>query len=153
MQDVKTGIPQGSPISPILFLIYIRHLFPQIKIKFSDMQKPSYIDDVALYITGKTAQENTQKLQTVTQTVFSWAQENAVQFDDSKSELIHFSRARKMLDNSIILLNNTEIKPVKEVKWLGIWLDRKLSFKTHVQKKVQAATRTLHLIHRLLNTE
>ena len=117
------------------------------------LTKPSYIDDVALYVTGKTAKENSEILQEVTKTVFAWAEVNAVQFDDSKSELIHFCKSRKEPTAEITLPNNTVIKPASQVKWLGIWLDRKLTFKAHVQKKVTAATRVLHLIHRLMNSE
>ncbi len=44
-----------------------------------------------------------------------------------------------------------EAKPT--VKWLGIWLDSKLNFKEHVEKKVAQATRIFHQIKRLSNTE
>ena len=71
IQDIKIEIPQGSPILPILFLIYIRFLFPKIKAKFSEVQKPSYIDDVALYISGKTVEENAKVLQEAAKTVFT----------------------------------------------------------------------------------
>ena len=85
-------------------------MFPKIKAKFSEVQKPSYINDVALYILGKTAEENAKVLQEAAKTVFTWAEENAVQFDDSKSELIHFFRARRELTAEITLLNKIVIK-------------------------------------------
>ena len=67
--------------------------------------------------------------------------------------MIHFSRARGESTAKITLLNKTVIKLSTLVKWLEVWLKRKLSFKTHVQKKVSAATKVLHSIHRLLNSE
>ncbi len=152
-QSVNSGIPQGSPISPILFLIYIRFLFDRIKRKHQNVKLPSYIDDVALIVEGKTAEENCKFLEQITKTTFQWATENAVTFDDSKSELIHFQKGKSEPTASVTLPNNTVINPSKSVRWLGIWFDRKMSFKTHVQKKIASATRTLHLLHRLLNSE
>ena len=116
IQDIKIEISQGSLISPILFLIYIRFLFSKIKVKFSEVQKPSYIDDVTLYISGKTAEENAKVLQEAAKTKFTWAKENAVQFNDSKFELIHFSKARRELTAEITLLNKTVIKLSTQVK-------------------------------------
>ena len=92
-------------------------------------------------------------LEEAVQTAFQWADENAVKFDDNKSELIHFQRQRRPALETITLPNETVISPAETVRWLGVWLDRKLNFKTHVQKKTAAATRTLHLINRLLNSE
>ena len=75
---------------------------------------------MTLYTAGTSAQQNCLKLQEAAQTVFLWAAENAVQFDDSKSELIHFTKQRKLPEDSVTLSNGTIIKSVKEVKWLGI---------------------------------
>ena len=152
-KEITTGIPQGSPISPILFLIYIRYLFPKIRAKFGNLQSPSYIDDVALYIEGKNIDKNVKMLENAAKIAFTWAKNNAVQFDDSKSELIHFGSHKAAPDQTITLPNNTVIKPKTCVRWLGVWLDRKLKFKVHVQTKIATATRTLHSLFRLMNSE
>ena len=102
---------------------------------------------------GKSAKKNCKTFENVTKTVFSWAEENAVTFDDSKTELIHFNKGINSANDTVTLPNNTIVKPTETVRWLGIWFDRKLTFKTHVQKKIASATRTLHLLHRLMNSE
>ncbi len=96
LKEIETGISQGSLISPILFLIYIRFLFPKIRAKIDDLHASSYIDDVALYVEGKNIKENAKKLEKAAKIAFTWANENAVQFDDSKSELIHFDSQKKI---------------------------------------------------------
>src|SRR5213078_4200414 len=80
--------------------------------------------------------------------------QNNIQFDMEKTELIHFHS--KKIDNYqdyIIQIGNIQIEPKSLVKWLGIWLDSKLNFKEHVEKKIASATRILHQASRLSNTE
>jgi len=76
-----------------------------------------------------------------------------VQFNDSKSELIHFESHKTTLNQMIILLNNMIIKSKTCVWWLKVWLNRKLNFKVHVQMKIVTVTRTLHSLFRLMNSE
>ena len=69
-----------------------------------------------------------------------------------KTELIHFNHSKESLKCSVKIMN-TSIFPKEIVKWLGIWFDRKLSFKTHVEKRIAAASRMFYSISRLANTE
>ena len=53
----------------------------------------------------------------------------------------------------LTLPNGTIIKPSTVVRWLGVFLDRKLSFKAHVDKKIASASRALQMASRLKNSE
>jgi ribonuclease HI len=149
---INIGIPQGSPVSPILFLIYIQALFKEIKsVQF---RIPSYIDDIGIITTGKNAAENCKKLNTVVGKIFNWANQNATAFDKDKTELIHFfEKIEDTTGKTVTLPDRTIVIPKKEVKWLGIWFDKSLTFKTHVEKRLALATRTLHNIIRLSGSE
>ncbi len=152
-KKISTEISQDSFISLILFLIYIRYLFSKIRAKFENLQSLSYIDDVTLYIEGRNIDKNVKMLENAAKIAFTWAENNAVQFDDSKSELIHFESHKTTLNQMIILLNNTIIKSKTCVQWLKVWLNRKLNFKVYVQTKIATVTRTLHSLFRLMNSE
>ncbi len=84
---------------------------------------------------------------------FTWAENNAVQFNDLKSELIHFESYKTTLNQMIILLNNMIIKSKTCVQWLEVWLNQKLNFKVYVQTKIATVTRMLHSLFKLMNNE
>ena len=136
-------------------MIYIRFLFPGLKAAVPEAAAtvPSFIDDVAIYVESKTVANNIELLTKIVQCAFQWADNNSVQFDDSKTELIHFKTSRKPSCDLMILLNGIMVRPKRELRWLGVWLDRKLNFKGYVQKKVASATSAMHMLLRLLRSE
>ena len=140
-------------ISLILFLIYIRYLFSKIRAKIKNLQSLSYIDDVALYMKRKNIDKNVKMLKNAAKIAFTWAKKNAVQFNDSKSELIHFESHKTTLNQMIILLNNMIIKSKTCIWWLEVWQNWKLNFKVHMQTKIITVTKTLHLLFKLMNNE
>jgi len=149
---IETGIPQGSPVSPILFLIYIKFLFKEIDIdKEFKLSIPSYMDDIAILASSRDLEMNCKILQRIANKLIEWGLLNCIEFDKDKTELIHFYKGYIEEDKSLILSNTTAILPKTEVKWLGIWFDRKLSFKTHIDKVLAKANRVYHQIYRLAN--
>ena len=61
--SIKIGIPQGSPVSSILFLIYIRNIFPEINIMH--IRSPSYIDDIILSYASNSIKNNYKMLKLI----------------------------------------------------------------------------------------
>ncbi len=70
-KEIFTEILQESSISLILFLIYIWHLFSKIRARIENLQRLSYIDDIALYIKGKSIDKNVKKLKKMTKIAFT----------------------------------------------------------------------------------
>ena len=91
-------------------------------------------------------------MQNSVEKLIEWGQNNHIEFDMKKTELIHFDHANRSLNESVKIKEFT-IKPKEVVKWLGIWFDRKLSFKIHVEKRIASASRMFYAISRLANTE
>ena len=104
-KPIATGIPQGSPISPILFLIYIRNLFQPGQSTFL-----SYIDDITLTVSSTSWKKNAKTLELEASKIYDLAAQNSIQFDLSKTELLHWSKAKSARKHALILPNNKRIK-------------------------------------------
>ena len=79
-----------------------------------------------------------------------------MQFDVDKIELIHFHSKRSLnLKDELysVKIGETIFQPKELIKYLGIWLDSKFTFKAHVEKKIVLAQRAFMQIERLSNTE
>lgn len=138
--SLSCGTPQGSPISPIIFMLY---LSPLLRLGEED-RRFGYADDVATLATGTTAASAAQRLQKEIDLSLSWGAANMISFDPAKAELILFYRKdEQVLDFPTILLGDTPIKLQNTIRWLGVFLDSKLTFKRHVRnwssKALQAA--------------
>lgn len=152
-QSIKCGLPQGSPVSPILFMLYISPLF-----KIDGMRKSfGYADDVAILETSPSLEENSARIGTTINRALDWGKSEGVTFDPSKSELIHFSRKRKDKNNNPPVLTNefpiTANLKQPYVKWLGIHFDRKLTFKEHACIQAAKALRVVKALRSMGNTE
>ena len=151
-RQIKIDISQKSSISSILFFIYIRFLFSKIRIKIR-ISSFNFIDDIQINVSSKNIENNDKTLIKIIKIAFSWTDANAIQFDNSKFELIHFESKKIMSINSIILSNETVLNLQNMIKWLKIWIDRKLTFTTHVEKRLIFAIKIFHSISRLQNFE
>jgi ribonuclease HI len=141
---ILTGIPQGSPISPILFLIYIRDLFKSTAIKTL-----SYMDDISLTASSKSFKNNIKILEREARDIIELGKEYAIKFDIEKTELIHFNCGKSSLH--LTLPNEAIVAPSKLVRWLGIHLDSNLKFKEHIAIRTSLAKQAFYRLNRLSN--
>lgn len=147
---IETGIPQGSPVSPILFLIYINGVFEKVTESCPAITSLSFVDDLSFIASGHSVKELAKILGQVAAVVLDWGKSNAVTYDVAKTEAVLFSKAhRQRLNKQItgvhIKIEAEKIKFNKEAtQWLGIWLDSQLKFSAHVNEKLQR-TRTAEI--------
>jgi hypothetical protein len=149
-QPISTGIPQGSPILSILFLIYIKELFPSISTSIW-----SYIDDIVLVTSSTSLKKNCKILEREASKLYTLGEASSIEFDLAKTELIHFFGGKQATTetNSVNLPNNQSIQPSKVVKWLGIWFDNTLRFNKHISIRISQAKSAFLRANRLANTE
>lgn len=134
------GIPQGSPLSPILYCFYNASLVESIISKKGGSL--GFIDDFTAWRTGSDRVETTEKLQNeVLQVAERWSAESGATFEASKTGSIHFERSSvdEQARPSLRFLGS-EIRPQDKIKILGVVLDKKLKMTAHIDKIVTSAT-------------
>lgn len=166
---VSNGIPQGSPISPALSIVYASAIYEEFQRKLSSRTIPlglppskatptallGYIDDGNIYTSSISLDLNVAILKDSFYMISHILEGLGLTIDLSKSELIHFSRRHKETRPHIDLSYRGvpyRIDHSDTIKWLGVWFDSKLSFRKHVQSVTTKAHRIATGIQMLANT-
>lgn len=144
-RELACGVPQGSPISPLLFLLYMAEPMcsgtPQLRF--------SYADDVGILGFGTNVAESAAAAQREVDHLLEWARNNAVAFDTAKSEVIQFPGKPQETATAVgVQVNGTLIEPAEHIRWLGVHLDPRLNFKHHVTTWCGKALKVAHHMRR-----
>jgi hypothetical protein len=139
-KDVTSGIPQGSVLGPLLFVIFINDL-PE------ELQTSAYLfaDDTKVYniIKNKNDQENLQK---DLNKLEEWSDRWLLRFHPDKCKHIHVGK--QIEPNTRYYIHNKKLEIIEEEKDIGVTVDNKLSFENHLNLKVNKATGMFAMLRR-----
>ena len=138
---VTSGIPQGSVLSPILFVIYMNEL-PEI------VQSELYLfaDDTKIFYINSPNLCDGSVLQTDLNALVSWSEKWLLKFHPDKC--MHMHLGKNQPDDLTYFLLNTELKTVTHEKDLGVIFDNQLDFEKHICAKVNKANQIFAVIRR-----
>ena len=143
--DINIGVPQGSVLGPILFLIYINDLS-----NCSNFKTTLYADDSVLTLSHK----NVNCLQTMLNfkliKINAWLKSNQLSLNVNKTNFLFFTKTKEKIFPQI---NDCKIKQANCVKYLEVFLDDKLTWKKHIEHietKLSAASGAIYKLRKYI---
>lgn len=146
--NLPAGLPQGSALSPILYNIYISDL--SIKNGCSLAQ---FADDTNVFYSHSNPRIIIRKLEESVKSMTRYFNQWKIQLNRDKTEAIFFTRRRasRYLPNRNLNLNDASIEWSKCIKYLGVLLDQKITFKRHVDHTKERAQKYIRILYSLIN--
>ena len=141
---LNAGTPQGSPLSPLLYIIYVNDYPEEIQEICSVSQ---FADDTALWTAAYTKKYAVNRLQKAVNVLEGWCRKWRVKINGEKSKLMILTRTREEVDENLALhLFDDIVRPTKQAKFLGVEIDPQLSFKRHFEGIQAKSTNRLNVL-------
>ncbi|KAL2891122.1 Endonuclease/Exonuclease/phosphatase family protein [Ceratocystis lukuohia] len=143
-EESRGSLPQGSPASPILYMLFMADLFKK-------MQSLGYADDGLIYVSSRSVKANLLSIGEWLRMATRWCSENELEIDWSKTGFMHLYKGRKAagMNEKLQMPDGTWLAPMDEMKWLGVWWDPSLSFNKHCKETMAKARRTINVLRHL----
>ncbi len=123
---VSSGVPQGTVLGPLLFLLYINDL----PLSTRNSSTRLFADDSLLYKAVKTS-DDCRFLQQDLDALQQWKRTWQMHFRPDKCKILQFTRSHSPIHH-IYTLHDTQLEPVQTHKYLGVHLSTNLKFNTHI---------------------
>ena len=143
---VTSGVPQGSVLGPILFLIYINDLPNEVC-----SQVRLFADDTALYLTLE-SENDSSTLQNDLKILSAWETRWDMGVNPSKCQVVHVTGSKKPVKRDYIL-HRQALESVTSARYLGVDISSSLSWNPHVNRITGNANRTLGFVRRNIKTK
>ena len=141
---IKAGVPQGSILGPILFLIYINDIVDEIHSNIK-----LFADDTSLFLIVDNPESTANTLQTDINKIISWSHDWLVTFNPSKTESLLISRKSKHIQHPPLSMSNQIISEVSMHKHLGVLLSNNCTWHSHIDHIKEKSWARINLLRKL----
>ena len=148
LEIIRCGIPQGSILGPLLFLIFVNDL--QKSTKFLD--PIMFADDTNLFYSHKYINTLFKIANEELNEINEWFRANKLSINAGKTIYIFFHKqhdSKKVPQKlPILILNNTTLETVNSIKFLGVILDKNINWKRHIELVGNKISKNIGILHR-----
>ena len=151
-KNVTCGVPQGSVLGPLLFLVYVNDLAYVSPKLFSTM----FADDTNMFMSGKNVLSLATEFNTELVQVVKWLQVNKLSLNIDKTHYMLFKGNKTLNSNILIEIDGKPIQKVNKTKFLGVIMDDKLTWKHHIEyisSKISKGIGIIYKVREYLNKE
>ena len=147
-KTVNIGIPQGSILGPILFIIYNNDL-PLVS---NILSSTLYADDTNFSISHSEYDVMIPLLNSELEKIHDWTLANRLTINAAKTELLLFTNSRDVTpSNTDVVLNGTPVGYVDHARFLGVIIDSKFNFKLHINNVVTKVSKHGGILYKIRN--
>ena len=143
-QMLTTGVPQGSILGPLLFLIYINDL-PSASAIFDMLM---YADDTTLYC-NLNEDINEFEINNELNKINTWLSSNKLCLNIKKTKFMIFHSNHRTILTPRLTINNIDIECVKQFNFLGLILNSQLTWTNHIEHIAKKISRVIGVLYRL----
>jgi hypothetical protein len=140
---IRHGVPQGSILGPLLFLLYINDLPKSIK---DNAKVVLFADDTSININSPNQTEFENTVNKVFQDITSWFTSNLLSLNVDKTHFMQFVTKTSSLLDLNIFQGNKKIVNIQYTKFLGLILDNTFSWKVHIDSLVPKLSSACYMI-------
>jgi hypothetical protein len=137
-------VPQGSILGPLLFLVYINDLPKAVEHKALPIL---FADDTSISLTSPNIFQLQSDLNIVFEQLNKWFKSNLLFLNLDKTHFIQFNNKGKCTSTAQIKHEDKQISIAKETKFLGLYINNSLSWKTHIESSQSKLSSACHLNH------
>jgi len=144
LSDIRMGVPQGSILGPMLFLLYINDMSRcSPKLNFIH-----FADDTTVFLSGTSVDGVVEQVNTELEKVEDWLYSNVLSLNVTKTSYMIITDAKSRVARPVSIAGSI-ITLVEKAKFLGVIVDDKLNFKAHVQHVIRSVSRSIGMINRM----
>ena len=142
--SIDAGVPQGSILGPLLFLIFINDIVDNLTCKVK-----LFADDTLLYVVADDHKLSADLLNFNLNQIRLWSNQWLVTFNPKKTKLLNISsKANTRITDFPIYFDNTKIPEVQEHKHLGLYLNSRMKWSPHINHTISSVSKCINMLQK-----